>query len=78
MAKGRKPGQVSTVYSVWRNSDDKLLILDGTVQECCELLGITPQAVRRLAVRTNKTRNDGGKYTVMKAKMEQVKREEES
>lgn len=75
---GRRPGQTSTLYSVWRNEDDKLLILDGTVQECCKLLGVAPQTIRRLAVQTEKTRNEGGPYTVRKMKAEQVKREEES
>jgi hypothetical protein len=76
--KGRQPGQISTLYSVWRNKDDELLILDGTLQECCDLLGMAPQTIRRLAVRTEKTRNEGGLYTVCKAKVRDVKREEES
>ena len=75
---GRKPGTSSTLYSVWRNSDDKLLILDGTIEECCRRLGVAPQTIRRLAVHTEKTRNDDGRYTIRKMKVSDVKREEES
>ena len=75
---GRKPGTSSTLYSVWRNQDDKLLILDGTIEECSRRLGIAPQTIRRMAVHTEKTHNDGGKYTIRKMKIRDVKREEES
>ena len=77
MGRGRKPGAVTTLYSVWRNKDDKLLILDGTVQECCDLLGIKPQSFRRIAGSSDKN-GYGNAYTIRKARVEQVKREEES
>ena len=31
------------LYSVWRNSDDQLVVLDGTVDQCCEMMGISKQ-----------------------------------
>lgn len=42
MAKRGRPKGTRTLYSVWRNSDDQLLILDGTAAECCKLLHVTP------------------------------------
>lgn len=75
---GRKPGQKSTRYSVWRNEDDKLLILDGTVDEVSELLGINPNTIRRMAVHTEKNPNDNLKYMIQAMKVTDIKREERS
>lgn len=75
---GRKPGQKSTRYSVWRNRDDKLLILDGTVDEVSELLGINPNTIRRMAVHTAKNPNDNLKYMIKAMKVSDIKREERS
>lgn len=75
---GRKPGKHSTLYSAWRNQDDKLLILDGTIEEVSRILGIAPETIRRMAVHTEKTKNEGGRYTIRKMKIRDIKREEES
>ena len=73
----RQKGQITTVYSVWRNSDDQLLILDKPAKECSKLLGIAEQSFRRIAGSTDKN-GYGNAYTIRKARIEQVKREEES
>lgn len=75
---GRKPGQKSTLYSVWENKTDKLLILDGTVDEVSELLGITPGTIRRMAVHTEKNPNNNLKYMIQAMSVKDIKREERS
>ena len=72
MGKGRKP---ETLYSVWRNSDDTLLILDGTAEECSKVIGIT---MRTFVERLSRVGGDQEKYTIRKIRREDAKREEES
>ena len=74
---GRPKGGYSIVYSVWRNKDDRLLILDKPAKECAQILGIAEQSFRRIADSSDKN-GYGNAYTITKARIEQVKREEES
>ena len=74
MPRGRPKGRAETLYSVWRNSDDKLMILDGTAEEVCQLLGITRSTLYTKAVRTS----DKTKYTVVRSTRKQIEREEEA
>ena len=73
---GRARQQATTLYSVWRNSDDKLLILDGTAEECCKLLNINKNSFYRLACVSGK--GYVGLYTVRKATRNQVLKEIDS
>ena len=75
---GRKAGRKSVLYSVWENKTDKLIILDGTVDEVSSLLGITPNTIRRMAVHTEKNPNDHLKYMIKAMKIADIKREERS
>ena len=63
------------LYSVWRNSDDRLLILDGTSDECARVLGITQ---RSFVERLSRTGGNSKEYTVRKIRVEDAEREEES
>jgi hypothetical protein len=64
MPSGRRKGQTSVLYSVWRNSDDKLLILDGTTEQCCNIVGISPKTLWNIA-----SAGGSDKYTVQKTIM---------
>ena len=75
---GRKAGKKSVLYSVWENKTDRLLILDGTVDEVSELLGINPNTIRRMAVHTEKNPNENLKYMIQAMKVKDIKREERS
>lgn len=66
-----------TLYSVWRNSDDRLMILDGTADECAKLLHINRNSFYRLVCSTQ-NKGYGCVYTIRKMKSADVKREEES
>ena len=68
----RKTGETTYLYSVWRNSDDRLLILDGTAEQCARIMGIKLGTFWRMT--TNK---HGNAYTVQKIKRCDAKREEE-
>lgn len=68
----RKPGDKTYLYSVWRNSDDRLLILDGTAEQCAKVMGIKLDTFWRFT--TNK---HGTAYTVQKIRRDDAKREEE-
>lgn len=57
------------LYSVWRDSDDRLLILDGTAAECGECLGIRRDSFYRLM------KNPRSGYTIRKISSEQSKKE---
>ena len=73
MPRGRPKGS-KVLYSVWRNSDDRLLILDGTMEQCCAVLGLRRDNFYRL-VNSDKY---GSRYTIRKISREESKREEES
>lgn len=72
--KGEAQGPI-ILYSIWRNSDDRLLVLDGTAKQCCHILGITMHTFYGLVSRNA---SGEGKYTVRKIKASDAKREEES
>ena len=65
MMGSRKSGRRSNVlYSVWRNSDDRLMILDGTAEACADILGIHVNTFYWLV---SMTRDAGhGIYTIRK------------
>ena len=48
------------LYSIWRNRDDRLIILDGTVEQCCAAMHIKLSTFRFITSRHCKT------YTVRK------------
>jgi len=50
------------------------MILDGTAEEVCQLLGITRSTLYTKAVRTS----DKTKYTVVRSTRKQIEREEEA
>ena len=62
----------TVLYSIWRNSDDMLLIFDKSAEECCEFLGITQ---RSFYERLSRTGGDWEKYTIRKIRREDAERE---
>lgn len=58
------------LYSVWRNSDDRLMILDGTADECAERMGMNRQSFYVIC-------NKGGNaiWTIQKTSVSQIKAE---
>ena len=65
MMGSKKSGRRSNVlYSVWRNSDDRLMILDGTAETCAEILGIHVNTFYWLVSATRNTEH--GIYTIRK------------
>jgi hypothetical protein len=57
-----KKGQAHNIrYSIWRNSDDALLIIDATTEQCCNIVGITPKTLWNLA-----SAGGSDKYTIQK------------
>ena len=62
------------LYTVWRNSDDKLLILDGTAEECCRLLNVKKETFYRYAC----VSNEDTLYTIRKISLEEAEKEVES
>lgn len=56
------------LYSVWRNSDDRLMILDGTADECAKVMNISRQTFYKLICwgGTNES------WTVLKSSLEEV------
>ena len=63
------------LYSIWRNLDDQLIILDGTADECCALLGIPRKTFYEELSRTG---GNGKKYTIKKILYEDAMRESEA
>ena len=51
------------LYSVWRNSDDALIILDGNARECSEALGLKSKEAFYHMLTTNNKRD---RYTIVK------------
>ena len=62
------------LYSVWRNSDDRLMILDGTASQCAAALNIREDSFRRLV--SGKIENVGAAYTITKVRARDVWKEE--
>ena len=67
-----------TLYSVWRNRDDRLMILDGTAEQCAEILGIRKNSFYRIVYGKGKNEGYGSAYTVRKTSVEQIRRDERS
>lgn len=61
------------LYSVWRNSDDSLLILDGTAEQCCRRLRIAKSSFYSLVCNTGKQAD--AIYTITKSSMDEIERE---
>jgi len=55
------------LYSVWRNSDDKLMILDGNAEECAAAMGVTMATFRTFC---NKGGN--GDWTITKKSIREI------
>ena len=60
------------LYSIWRNGDDRLMILDGTADECCKVLGIPKKTFYEELSRTG---GKGKKYTIKKIRYKDAMRE---
>ena len=63
------------LYSIWRNSDDRLIILDGTAEECSRLLNTTKKNFYILVC--NSQKNENARYTIRKISRQQLMREGE-
>lgn len=61
------------LYSVWRNSDDQLIILDGTTEECCKALGVKQETFYRYAC----VSSDETPYSIRKVYKDELEREAE-
>lgn len=57
------------LYSVWRNRDDKLMILDGTADECAEAMGCTRQNFYRYCNENNHL------WTIQKRSIREIEEE---
>ena len=53
-------GRPKIFYSVWRNSDDKIIAIDENAEDCARLMGITRQRFYALSSRPTK------KWTIIK------------
>ena len=62
------------LYCVYRNSDDRLMILDGTANECAKGMGIEPQSFYVLWTRHG-GRND--RWTVTRKSRREIQQEME-
>ena len=62
------------LYSVWRNSDDRLMILDGTMRECLMVMGITRSFFYRFMCEYN---GRNSKWTVTRSTTEEVQKDEQ-
>ena len=59
------------LYSVWRNSDDKLMILDGTAEECAEIMNMSRQSFYKMVCMGGCNES----WTILKSSREQIKAE---
>ena len=71
----RRKKKPTTLYSLWRNSDDRLLILDGTAEDVCAILGLKSKSFYEIMSRTG---GDMEAYTIRKIRREDAEREEET
>ena len=62
------------LYSVWRNSDDRLLILDGTMRECLTVMNMTRTCFYRFMCEYH---GRNGKWTVTRNTPEEIKKDEQ-
>lgn len=49
------------LYTVYRNKDDRLMILDGTAKHCCEVLGLKQNTFYAYLSRKD------GPYTILRS-----------
>ena len=70
-----KHKQPKVLYSIYRNSDDALLVFDKSAEYCCEFLGITQ---RSFYERLSRTGGDWEKFTIRKIAYEDAMRESEA
>lgn len=75
MGKHEKKRRPTILYSVWRNSDDMLIILDGSADECCEAMGIERTSFYEQLARN---KGNGTKYTIRRISYVEAEREVES
>lgn len=59
------------LYSVWRNKDDQLIILDGTADECARLMGVDRLHFYHIC------KNGTDKWTIIKTPVAVVKADSE-
>lgn len=60
------------LYSVWRNSDDRLLILDGTMRECLKVMNMTRTCFYRFMCEYH---GRNGKWTVTRNTPKEIEEE---
>ena len=72
MGKHRQKRKPTVLYSIWRNLDDRLIVLDATAEQCCEILGVT---TRTFYEELSRNKGDGEKYTIRKIRREDAERE---
>lgn len=70
MRSGWKKGKTN-LYSIWKNSDDSLVILDGSAQQCADRLGVTLNSFYRIVCGASCK----GTYTIQKISSDKAKRE---
>ena len=58
------------LYSVWRNKDDLLMILDGTAEECAKAMGIKINSFYIFA-----SRGGNENWTITKKKIAEIEQE---
>lgn len=58
------------LYTVYRNADDRLMILDGSIHDCMRVLGI-----RKNTFYAYKCRQDRSPYTIIKSTQKEVERD---
>ena len=61
------------LYSVWRNADDKLMILDGTAEECSKAMGVKRESFYVVC-----NRGGNGDWTILKKSVAEIRAEMEA
>lgn len=56
------------LYSVWRNSDDMLMILDGTADQCAQIMGISRQTFYKIVCWGGSNES----WTILKNSVEEI------
>ena len=69
-----KPHVRRFLYSVWRNSDDQLMILDGTTEECCRRLHVKKASFRSMVCMSS----DTTKYRIIRTNVDDIQSEVDS
>ena len=71
----RKIGAPTRLYTVYNNRTDELIILDGTVRQCAEAMGLSEKSFLSTATRS---KNGKGKWWIEptdKATMKKIREE---